>query len=207
MLLILAEVDLANSDFANARQRMIAVINLAASRPTGTFDDGDPRLDNDLNIRPRSAAIMVQDDADSPFRAGLVLERPGVIVTPTISATSVSADDVNAAADGAALIRLFYLLRQEILFLEGRRMHDLGIRYPMMLREIDTNPNINDGDFGTRVVVPDYIPASNEMDLYSPLVLYDGDANLIATEVTIMHDMNKILAEQRGLVVSNPLLP
>ena len=55
--------------------------------------------------------------------------------------------------------------------------------------------------------VPAYIPPSNELDLYSPLVLYDGDENLLATEVTIMHDMNRILAAQRGLVVSNPLLP
>ena len=207
MMLILAEVDLANGDFAGARQQMTAVVNLAANRPRDSFDDGDPRLDNALNIRPRSAAIMIRDDADSPFRAGLVLERPGVVTTPMISATSVTVDDVNNTADGAALIRLFYLLRQEVLFLEGRRMHDLGIRYPMMLREIDTNPNLNTGDFGTQVIVPDYIPASNEMDLYNPLVLYDADENLIATEVTILHDMNKILAEQRGLVVNNPLLP
>ncbi len=86
-------------------------------------------------------------------------------------------------------------------------MHDLGIRLPMMLREIDTNPNINEGDFGTLVSIPSYIPPSNELDLYNPLVLYDADENLLATEVTILHDMNRILAAQRGLVIQNPLLP
>ena len=203
MMLVLAEVNLANGDNASARQFMIDIIDLAATRARSAFEDGDPRLDNDLNIRPRSSQIMIQDDANSPFRAGLVLDRPGTVNTPVISATSITADDVNNAADGTALIRLFYLLRQEILFLEGRRLHDLGIRLPMMLREIDTNPTINEGDFGTQVIVPGYIPPSNELDL----VLYDGDENLIATEVTILHDMNKILAEQRGLVVSNPMLP
>ena len=175
MVLLLAEVDLAADRFADARQRMIEVINLASTRATEAFTDGDPRLDNDLNIRPRSAQIMIQDDANSPFRAGLVLDRPGMVNTPVVSATSVTADAINNAADGTPLLRVFYLLRQEILFLEGRRLHDLGIRLPMMLREIDTNPSINEGDFGTLVIVPGYIPPSNEIDLYTPLVLYDGD--------------------------------
>jgi hypothetical protein len=210
MYLILAEVALANNDLATGRQHMIRAINIALARPVVPFDDRDPRLDLDLIIRPRTAAIMIRDDADSPFRAGLVKTRPGIVEVPVISSTSVTADDVNGAGDLSALTRLLYLLRQEILFLEGRRLHDLGIRLPMMLREIEQNPNINDGDVGTTVSVPSYIPPGNEMDLYSPLVLYDSgtlDANLIVTEVTISHDMNKILANQRGLVVSNPLLP
>jgi hypothetical protein len=210
MFLILAEVALAGNDLATARQQMIAAINLALSRPVVSFDDQDQRLDNELNIRPRNAEIMIADDPQSPFRAGLVKARPGVIDVPVISGTSVTADQVNGAGSSEDLTRLLYLLRQEIMFLEGRRLHDLGIRLPIMLREIEQNPNINDGDTGTQVSVPGYIPPRNEMDLYSPLVLYDSgelDANLVETQVMMLHDMNKILATQRGLVVMNPLLP
>ena len=80
-----------------------------------------------------------------------------------------------------------------------------GIRLPVMLRELDTNPTINEGDPVTQPSVPGYIPAQNELDLYDPLILYQ-DGALIATEVTIRHNMNRILAEQRGLVISNPML-
>lgn len=210
MILVLAEVALANTDLATARLEMIRAINVALARSVVQFDDADARLDNDLNIRPRNAEIEIADDAASSFRTGLVKARPGIIDVPVVSSTSMTATDVNAAADAAALTRLLYLLRQEILFLEGRRLHDLGIRLPMMLREIEQNRNINDGDLGTEVSVPGYIPPQNEMDLYTPVVIYDSgalDANLIQTQVTIMHDMNKILAAQRGLVLSNPLLP
>jgi hypothetical protein len=76
----------------------------------------------------------------------------------------------------------------------------------MMLREIDTNQSISMGDTGTEVSVPGYIPSGNEMDRYSPVVLYDDNGNLIETQVTILHDMNRVIAEQRGLVIANPLL-
>lgn len=207
MYLLLAEAALADGDLASARDLMIDVIELAETRPVVPFDDSDERLDNDLNPRPRSAEIVVRADADSPFEADLVFTRPGEIATPTISGTSVTADEVNAAADQTSLLRLLYRLRQEILFLEGRRLHDLGIRLPMMEREIDTNPNVEPGDFGTTVFVPDYVPPANEIDLYTPLELYDEDGNLLTTEVTILHDMNRILATERGTVLEAPLLP
>jgi hypothetical protein len=52
--------------------------------------------------------------------------------------------------DEEALLHALHLARQEILFLEGRRMSDLGIRIPIMLREIDQNDNMNEGDPGRR---------------------------------------------------------
>ena len=87
-----------------------------------------------------------------------------------------------------------WLARQEIFFLEGRRMSDLGIRLPMMRREVDANQTISQGDPGTQVVVPSWIPASNQMDVYSPESLYDADENLTTTDVTMAVDMNKVLA-------------
>ena len=206
MHLILAEAALADNDPGTARTEMVNAINVTDGRPTVVFDDGDPRLDNNLNTRPDTSVIEIAFEGGEPFISGLVLDRPGEITVSTVSGTHITAAGVNSAADGE-LTALLYLLRQEILLLEGRRMHDLGIRLPMMLREIDTNPNINPGDTGTEVSVPSYIPGGNEMDRYSPVTLYDDGGNLVETQVTILHDMNRVLAEQRGLVLDNPQLP
>jgi hypothetical protein len=65
---------------------------------------------------------------------------------------------------------------------------------------------------GTQVRVPDWIPQSNEMDLYEPSVIYGGDGRaagnpLEVTEITLLHNMNRVLATQRGLVIENPMVP
>ena len=209
MYLILAEVAMANGDYTTARERLIDAVSTTAMRPLEALDDIDQRLNDDLTIRPRSQEILVRADANSSFMPGLVLTRPAELNTPIVSSTAISVDSLNNIPVGneLQLRRLLYTLRQEIMFLEGRRLQDLGIRFPMMLREIDTNPNISQGDAGTVVLVPDYIPASNEMDQYNPPALYDADENLTVTEVTILHDLNLIIARDRGLVISNPLLP
>ena len=145
------------------------------------------------------------------FIEGLVLDRPGEVTTPTVSGTHVTESQINEA-EGTELVRLVYLLRQEALFLEGRRIHDLGMRFPIMLREVDANPTIDMGDFGTETVIPDYIPApsTREINLFAPrgADLYEGgDGELLTDEIAMLHDMNRILAEERGLVIENPMLP
>jgi hypothetical protein len=200
MHLILAEAALAANDLATARTELRNAILLAQSRGTTTFDDQDPRLSADLSIRPRDASIEVRADATSPYRAGLVLTRPGSVPQDTISGTSLDGDSVAALATDDELWHAFHLARQEILFLEGRRMSDLGIRLPIMLREIDGNPTITMGDPGTAALVPAYIPAGDGMDLYTPFTPYDGDdedATLVTTEITIDVDMNRVLADNR----------
>jgi hypothetical protein len=107
---------------------------------------------------------------------------------------------VAALATDDELWHAFHLARQEILFLEGRRMSDLGIRLPIMLREIDGNPTITMGDPGTVALVPAHIPSGDGMDLYTPFTPYDGDdedATLVTTEITIDVDMNRVLADNR----------
>lgn len=200
MHLIFAEAALADDDLAAARGHLANAIGLALGRATTSFVDDDPRLNDDLTVRPRNASMLVRADAQSPFRAGLILDRPGAqIMVPTVSATSLNPDSVLALTDPDEVWHAFYLARQEILILEGRRMSDLGIRLPMMLREIDQNPSINDGDPGTIVVVPAYIPMGTEMNAFDPKSPYaDEEGEIIATtEVTIRHDMNRILAENR----------
>jgi hypothetical protein len=198
MHLILAEAALAGDDLAAARGHLRTAIQLAVTRGTTTYIDDDRRLNGDLTVRPRDSAILVRADANSPFRAGLVLDRPNVeIPVPTIAGTSLDPDSVFALTQADQVWHAFHLARQEILFLEGRRMSDLGIRLPMMLREIEQNPSINEGDPGTAVVVPAYIPPGREMNLFSPQSPYDADENLVTTQVTITHDLNRILADNR----------
>jgi hypothetical protein len=195
MHLILAEAALAAGEIGTAQQHLADAINLAVSRGTSTYVDDDERLNGDLTIRPRDSEILVRADENSPFRAGLILDRPGSeIPVPTIAGTSLDADSVLALTADEDVWHAFHLARQEIMFLEGRRMSDLGIRLPMMLREIDQNPNINEGDPGTEVVVPAYIPSGNQMNLFSPSTPYDANEVLVETQITILHDMNRILA-------------
>ena len=199
MHLILAEVALASGDLAGAGGHLAGAIRLAGTRGTVTFDDIDERRNGDLSLRPRNSEIVVRADAASPYRAGLVLDRPSDgLAIPHVSGTSLDADSVSALSGTSELWHALWLARQEILFLEGRRLADLGIKLPMMLREIDQNPNISEGGPGTLPVVPGFIPGSPRyaMDLYSPVELYDGDgpdASLLQTTVTIGVDMNRVL--------------
>lgn len=197
MHLILAEIALANGNMPQARQHTADAVSRALSRAVTTFADEDQRLNADLTIRPRSASILVRASPDSPFRAGLVLTRPGTIPVPVVSGTSLDADSVLALTTDDETWHAFHLARQEILFLEGRRMSDLGIRLPMMQREVDQNANIESGDPGTTVVVPAYIPPGSELNLFDPASPYDLEGNLLTTEVTILHDLNRILADNR----------
>ena len=204
MHLILAEVALASGDLAGAKSQLANAIELAGTRGTVSFDDIDERRNADLSLRPRDSEIVVRADADSPYRAGLVLDRPGDGLTiPTISGTSLDADSVMALSEASDVWHSLWLARQEILFLEGRRLSDLGIKLPMMLREIDQNPNISEGGPGTLPVVPGFVPQAPRyaMDIYSPVELYDGDgpdATLLQTMVTIGMDMNMVLVQNNA---------
>lgn len=197
MHLILAEIALVDGNIGVAQTALQDAIELAQSRGATSFEDEDLRLNGNFSIRPRDASIDVRADASSPYRGGLVLTRPGLVDQPLVSGSSLNPDSVVSLVDEGELWHAFHLARQEILFLEGRRMADLGIRLPMMFREIDTNPNIDMGDPGTEVFVPAYLPPQDEMDLFTPMSPYDDDENLVTTEVTILHDMNAILTENR----------
>ena len=201
MHLILAEIELAAGNVGPGRDALVDALNLALSRPATEFFDGDPRLNADLTIRPRDANFEIRADADAPYVPGLVLERPGSTVQATISGTSLDPADVQAMTSLDELWHALHLARQEILFLEGRRMSDLGIRLPVMQREVDQNPTLSMGDPATQPVVPSYIPPLNQMDLYTPLVLYEevgeGVVNQLETQVTMTVDMNRVLTENQ----------
>jgi len=206
MHLILAEVAMAGGTWATGGGHLATAIEVAQARGTTPFNDNDPRINSDFTVRPRDQEIVIRADDTAEYRAGLVFERPGLIDVPTISGTSLDADSIRTipGANQDELLHALYLARQEILFLEGRRMSDLGIRIPVMLREIENNAGIAEGDFATEVFVPTYIPSEKQMDLYTPAEPYpagtaadDVDVEPATTQVTIMHDMNAILVANR----------
>ena len=210
MRLILGEVALADGDLSGAAKQLEKAINLVGTRDMVTFDDKDERRNADLTFRPRDSVIVIRADAESPFRTGLVLDRPADdLEIPAVSGTSLNADSVAALDNANELWHALWLARQEILLLEGRRLADLQIKLPMMLREIDQNDNISEGDPGTVVEYPSWLPVQPPyaMDIYTPMdSLYDSDkedAELKTTEVTISVDMNRILTENRASPFQN----
>jgi hypothetical protein len=167
---------------------MVNAVTVARGRATvTTFRDADPRTN-----RPNDAALKVKAGPNAPALPGLIQKRGGsggtaVTVYP-VSGTSVTAENINALTTANELYKMLYLLRQEIFFLEGRRMSDLGIRLPVSIRQIQTNSNVPDGSPGTVTVVPAYIPnAGNDLDRFT--------IDAAAGEVTIATDMNQLIAD------------
>lgn len=164
--LILAEIAISDNDLAEARAQMRAAIALALSRPpvrnrvTGDTLINDP--DRRRRGRPNNSAFRVRATdnparGDTTARAGLILRRSGSPVPIyNISRTSIRNSDIDALPpnDVRAHLRMLYLLRQEIFFLEGRRMSDLGIRLPVMQRQIEGNPNMPPNSPGTKSRCP-----------------------------------------------------
>jgi hypothetical protein len=199
--LILAEIAISDNNLPEAREQMKRAIALALSRPPVRNPVTDDTLINDPDRRrrgrPNNPAFRVRATdnparGDTTARAGLILRRSGSPVPVyNISRTSIRNADIDALppTDVRAHLRMLYLLRQEIFFLEGRRMSDLGIRLPVMQRQIEGNPNMPPDSPGTKVIVPDYIPPGTELDAFT--------INAAANLVTIQHDMNFILADNK----------
>jgi hypothetical protein len=200
--LILAEIALANGDLPGARTSMTNAVTLALTRTKASFKDNDTRTG-----RPNNSTMTVFTDEGHTYPAipGLIIARSGATLNvPTVSGTSQTAASITALASlpsGSGPntqrfehIRILYLLRQEIFYGEGRRMTDLGVRLPVPKRQLDGNPNIA-GTGGDVVVVPSYIPPSDEWRAFS----------VSGTVVTIKWDLNKEIAANINTV--SPFAP
>ncbi len=186
--LILAEAAISDGNLEVAKSTLKSVVQTVQSRATVPFNDADPRQN-----RPTGSDIKVKfDPADDPID-GLVIDRAaGSVTTYPVSGTSLTDERIDAITSDVEFYRVLYLMRQEIFFSEGRRMSDLGIRLPVMQRQIDTNPNFSPGGLGSTIEVPAYIPPGNGLDAFT----YDQASKT----VTIDYDMNKILAENINIV-------
>ncbi|MFN3385052.1 MAG: tetratricopeptide repeat protein [Candidatus Thermochlorobacter sp.] len=214
--LILAEIALSDNNLAEARAQMRSAVALARRRPTELFSDANERriaspagpslaaltsaanFPGPGNLPSRilvlsSPSVRLTSNADSVYAASLVRRRGAgspQFALPVISGTSLTEADIDALpADRTAMVRTLYLLRQEIFFLEARRMSDLGIRFPVPERQTQTNPNMPLGSPGTLVTVPEWIPAGN-----AALNTYTVTTSGGLTIVTIQTDMNDVIS-------------
>ncbi|MEX2526119.1 MAG: hypothetical protein WEA09_00660 [Gemmatimonadota bacterium] len=197
--LILAEAAISQGDLGEARSILTELLDLVASRPAESINDtGQLRgRRGGTWIYPDSEGILVAASPDDEPRAGLVLTRSdGPVQVPVISGTSVSSDMLAGATDEESLLELLYLMRQEIFVVEGRRMTDLGIRFPVALDEALTNDNIQEGSPATQAQLPSFIPMNFGLDGFN---YEDGDMLAV-----ILHNMNRAIVQNRSSAAVAP---
>ncbi len=195
--LILAEALLARNDLAGAQAQLRALLELVANRPIRQVDDRNEQrgVGGIRSDYPDSASFRVAASPDDTLRAGLVLTRSqGPVPVPIVSGTSVTGAIVDALASADQALEVLYLMRQEIFLAEGRRMTDLGIRFPVSEREQINNPNI--GNDLTQPLIPAFIPRNAEMN--------DFTTDAAAQTVVIRHNMNRVLVANKA---SGAVLP
>jgi hypothetical protein len=190
--LILAEAALSNNDLTGAKDRLRQLLTLVRSRATES-------IDNRVQLRGRAGGKVVYPNASdirvafSPtdtLRAGLVLTRTtGNITVPTVSGTSVTPERIDAITTVDDGLYVVYLMRQEIFLAEGRRMADLGIRFPVSYTEVLANPNAKDGEAYTKAQVPSFIPGNFGLDAFT--------YNATAKTAIIAYDMNRVLVQNK----------
>lgn len=188
--LILAEVQAAENDIPGAQATLKSLLEIVSARPTERLADvTEGRTHDAPGSRPNTSDWGIAASPDDPVRMGLVVDRAEESSFPTISGTSVTDDLIDAAATQDDMLELIYLMRQEIFIAEGRRMTDLGIKWPVPRDEATSNANINEGDPATEAQIPDFLPA-NEMDSF--------DIDETTREVTILHNLNRILVQNKA---------
>lgn len=198
-VLILAEAALAGGDLDGGRALLVDVLEITEQRPIATVNDAG-QLRGRVGgtwIFPNSEDVQVAASPQDQPRSGLVLTRSnGPVQVPTVSGTSATREMIADATDEAELLELLYLMRQEIFVLEGRRMADLGIRFPVSRTEAQVNPNVALDSPALVARIPSFIPRDLGLDRFA---YTDGD-----TLATIAFNMNRLLVENRS---SDAVLP
>ncbi|MBK6263457.1 hypothetical protein JKA74_00305 [Marivirga sp. S37H4] len=190
--LIIAEALLSDQDLTAGISKLRDVINVVDSRPVESFSNQQQdRTQRSPGSRPDSTDIEVAASPTDSLRSGLVLYRKGdPISVPTVSGTSVDNDylDNVTTLDGA--LETLYLIRQEVFIGEGRRIMDMGVKFVIGEIEYLSNPNIDPSDPGVSPVIPSFIDnVRTELDDFT----YDPEAR----EAVILHDLNRILVENK----------
>jgi len=182
--LIVAEVQASQSDLSGAQATLRNLLtDVVAKRPVVSLNDiketrnGGNRTDYPLT------AVNVKFDANDAERTGYILNRKTNINISTVSGTKVTANDINSATTQDGLLYIIYRMRQEIFIAEGRRMTDLGIKFPVSQTEQLNNPNVKATDVIAQI--PSFIPLNRGMD--------DFTNNTATGVVTMKYDMNKVL--------------
>ncbi len=187
--LILAEAALSEGNIDEAKSIMSNIINLVATRPIETFtDQTEDRSERDPGSRPSTANTVVAPGPDRDFLTGLVLDRQAATISVSrVSGTSFDDSQIDAIDDIDFAYEELYRLRQQIFFAEGRRFTDLGLRFPVSLRESDANENVTDED--NQAVIPSFY-SGQDLDAFT----FNSDS----TEVTILTNVNKLISQNRS---------
>ena len=196
--LIAAEAAIGDGDLAGARKLLIRLVEeVIPARPVASVDGSLALRKGTRGDYPLSSATQVRFEPGAALKVGLVLGRgDGNITVHSVSGTSVTSADIEATTSTDELLYLLCLLRQEIFMSEGRRMTDLGIRFPVSTIEQQNNPHVSDTDI--QATIPTYIPADLGMD--------DFEHDEAAAVVTIKYDMNRVLVENKGYEGILPLI-
>lgn len=194
--LILAEAYAAQQNLAASKQVLKALLTNSVNKRTKIMLDDSKETRNGGNRKDYPLqAVAVKFDEQGAVKDGLVLDRSkGNIQAHPVSGTHVTGKDIDALATEDETLYLIYLLRQEIFLAEGRRMTDLGIRFPVSQREQLSNTHVTEEH--TQAIIPSFVPANRGMDDFT----YDTTSGI----VTMTYDMNKILIENKS---SSHILP
>ena len=187
--LILAEIQASANDLAGSKTTLKNLLTeVIAKRPIISISDAnETRNGGNRNDYPLTAAKVKFDETDAE-RSGYVLNRKaGNVTIYQVSGTKVTPTDIDAAATQDALLYTIYRMRQEIFFAEGRRMTDLGIKFPVSQTEQLNNPNVKGAHLTAQI--PTLIPLNRGMD--------DFINNAAAGVVTMKYDMNKVLVSNK----------
>lgn len=188
--LIVAEGQIADGELDAARATLVDLLNqVIANRPTAMVDDSrETRGGGNRTDYPLTADVQVKFSADAPARSGFILDRQaGPVTVPTVSGTSVTAEQINAATSADDLLEVLYLIRQEVFIAEGQRMADLGIKFPISQIEVQNNPN--DASAFEMAQIPGFIPNNFDMDDFT----YDTESGI----VTMAFDMNAVIVANK----------
>lgn len=187
--LIIAEVQASQNDLSGAQTTLKNLLtDVIAKRPIVSLNDSKETRNGGNRTDYPLTAVKVKFDANDIERDGYVLNRKtGNINIATVSGTKVTADDINAATTQDALLYTIYRMRQEIFIAEGRRMTDLGIKFPVSQTEQLNNSNVKPADVVAQI--PSFIPLAKGMD--------DFTNNTTTGVVTMKYDMNKILVANK----------
>jgi hypothetical protein len=196
--LIMAEAAIGSANLSGAKTILKSLLqDVISKRPTALVNGSLAKRKGNRSDYPLLATVTVKADNLSPAKTGLVLDRQaGNITVYTVSGTSVKAADIDAATTEDQVLYLLCLMRQEIFMSEGRRMTDLGIRFPVSQVEMQNNSNVILAN--TKAVIPSYIPLSLGMDDFT----YDK----VTGVVTIKNDMNKIIVQNKKAFGVLPML-
>lgn len=188
--LIMAEAEIADNNIGKAKQTMTTLLDLVKARPVqkGINDQVEQRDNGGYKKYPNSSAFKVAASASDSLRGGLILDRqsPNLIDIPYISGTSVTKLMIDRCESQDNLLRLLYLMRQEIFFGEGRRAVDLGIRLPVC--EVEAANTASEGY--TQALIPPFIPLNQDMDAFA----IDNEAKT----VVIKYNMNNVIVDNKN---------